>query len=593
MASGTSVTSGLCKLSLPPPPPPPPLSNLPLPSVLTSHSEGCEGGNCIRSHVNKTETLYSLAMVTKAGVAANKVMVGVSSYGRSFKMAKADCRGYDCTFLGSRNNSMAKAGACTRTSGYIADAEIRQVKEIMDMGWSDAKYVSTYDEASDSDIFIYNNDEWVAWMDVETKKRRTALYKSLGFAGTSDWAVDLQEDYGQAAAGTGSGNNGALDLSVSCDLTKSYSGLDALNNDAGDMWEPCLAMHSVTVLKGMLSASFDGYDAAAEGYDELFPTYSKWIKDTMNQRIGAWLWDDKDGKKPGHSFYKCFAAPGALFAKREDAKQAPCDNLPGKVGDDYTFWYERQDEEGWKKSLSAAGFDPDWIEGRTIEDTDGIDNCPNPETQCITTNTKIYNFPQRKDNIDIPNPKDVIVAAKGNLTALMDQYTIMYADIGFDSWDGSLQDAVEVLAVPVFMLRDAIDLMGEVKELAKKINAENTKNLILKIVEAVLMLIPFVGGALGAVGKTGAALARFLTVVDVAGSAGLGIYSIIDDPAMAPVAIFGMLMGALGTPSGATYRKVGKIKADMTPEIKATMGKSFKELNPKVESITGKMCAAK
>jgi chitinase len=74
-------------------------------------------------------------MVTKAGVPANKVMVGVSSYGRSFKMAYANCRGPDCTFLGTRNNSPAKAGACTGTSGYIADAEIRQIKKIMDMGW--------------------------------------------------------------------------------------------------------------------------------------------------------------------------------------------------------------------------------------------------------------------------------------------------------------------------------------------------------------------------------------------------------------------------------------------------------------------------
>lgn len=534
--------------------------------------------------------MYSLAMVTKAGVPANKVMVGVSSYGRSFKMAKADCSGPSCTFLGTRNSSVAKAGACTQTSGYIADAEIRQIKNIMDMGWSDAKYVSKYDSASDSDIFIYNNDEWVAWMDVETKKRRTTLYKSLGFAGTSDWAVDLQDDYGQMAAGTGtSGNNGTLDLSVSCDLSKSYASLDALNKDASNMWEPCLAMHSVALLEDMLTASFDGYDEAAEGYDELFPTYSKWIKDTMNERLTTWMWDDEDKKKPGHKYYKCFAAAGAYFAKREDAKEVQCDDLPGG-GDSYTFWFEMKDKEGWKNSLSAAGFDPEWVQGRTIEKTEGIDTCPFPSANCQTTNTKMVNFPQRKDKIDIPNPKDVIVAAKGNLTALMDQYSIMYADIGFDSFDGNLQDAVEVLAVPVFMLRDAIDLMEEVKELAKKINAENTKNLILKIVEAVLMLVPFVGGAIG---KGSAALARFLTVIDVGGNGALAIYSIIDDPAMAPVAIFGMLMGALGTPSGATYRKVGKIKADMTPEIKATMGKSFKELNPKVESITGKMCKAK
>ena len=182
-----------------------------------------------------------------------------------------------------------------------------------------------------------------------------------------------------------------------------------------------------------------------------------------------------------------------------------------------------------------------------IEHTDGIDNCPNPDVGCITTNTMMYGFPQRKDKIDIPNPKDVVEAAKKNLTTLYSEYDSMYADIGLDTYDGSISDAVEVLAVPVFMLRDAITLMTEVKDLAKKINAENTKNLILKIVEAVLMLIPFVGGALGAIGKTGAALARFLTAIDVAGNAGLGIYSIVEDPAMAPVAIFMMLVGGLGT----------------------------------------------
>jgi chitinase len=209
-------------------------------------------------------------MVTKAGVPANKVMVGISSYGRSFKMAKADCRGPDCTFLGTKNNSMALAGECTMTSGYIADAEIRQTQAIMGMGWSEATYVSTYDEASDSDIFIYNNDEWVAWMDVETKKRRIDLYKSLGFAGTSDWAVDLQADMGLPGDGGGIDTDGMLDLTVSCDLSKTYADLDALDRDASGMYPPCVAMHSIRILQGMLTKSFDGYDSAAEGYDKLY-----------------------------------------------------------------------------------------------------------------------------------------------------------------------------------------------------------------------------------------------------------------------------------------------------------------------------------
>ena len=535
--------------------------------------------------------MYSLAMITKAGVPSKKVFVGVSSYGRSFKMADAGCRGPECKFLGERNKSPAAPGECTETSGYIADAEIRQIQAIMDQGNSDATYESFYDEDSDSDIFIYNNDEWVAWMDTETKERRTDLYKSLNFAGTSDWAVDLQKNYG--IDGDDDNNLEALDLSISCDLEKTYSTLDDLDKDAASIYPPCLAMHAIKVLQGMLSTSFDGYDDAASGYDELFPAYEKWIKDSMNERLTKWFYDGVDGKDPGNKNYKCYAARGTIGVKREDASEVDCGNLPHKNGDDWSFWFEIHDEAANKKSLTAAGFDPEWVEGQDFEDTDGIDDCPNPDVGCITTNTAFHNYPRRKAQIDIPNPKDVIDAAKTNITNVNREYDIMWADIGFDTFDGSIQDAVEVLSVPVFMVRDAIDSMKEVKEIAKKINDENKKNLILKIVEAVLFLIPFVGGAVGALGRTGAALARFLSAVDTAGNAGLAFYSMVEDPAMAPVAILGMLLGGLGTPSGKTYRKVGVAKREMTADMKKNMGKSFNEFNPKIESITGKMCTKK
>lgn len=60
---------------------------------------GCEAGNCLRSHVNSTETMDALIMVTKAGVPSHKVVVGVSSYGRSFKMSDSTCRGPQCTSI--------------------------------------------------------------------------------------------------------------------------------------------------------------------------------------------------------------------------------------------------------------------------------------------------------------------------------------------------------------------------------------------------------------------------------------------------------------------------------------------------------------
>jgi GH18 family chitinase len=60
-------------------------------------SPGCPAGNCLRSHVNSTETLDALIMITRAGVESHKVVVGVSSYGRSFKMSSSTCRGPQCT----------------------------------------------------------------------------------------------------------------------------------------------------------------------------------------------------------------------------------------------------------------------------------------------------------------------------------------------------------------------------------------------------------------------------------------------------------------------------------------------------------------
>jgi hypothetical protein len=58
--------------------------------------EGCPAGNCLRSHINSTLTMNSMIMMTKAGVPSHKVVMGVTSYGRSFKMTDATCRGPLC-----------------------------------------------------------------------------------------------------------------------------------------------------------------------------------------------------------------------------------------------------------------------------------------------------------------------------------------------------------------------------------------------------------------------------------------------------------------------------------------------------------------
>ncbi|KAL5347107.1 hypothetical protein ACLOAV_008250 [Pseudogymnoascus australis] len=150
---------------------------------------GCPGGNCLRSHINMTETTNALSLITKAGAASNKVVVGVSSYGRSFKMTTPGCTGSMCTYTGP--DSGAAPGKCTQTPGYIANSEIRNILA------TNPGARSTYDSVSQSDILVYNSTEWVAYMSDDTKKSRQQQYKSLNhlglnkFLGTTDWAISL------------------------------------------------------------------------------------------------------------------------------------------------------------------------------------------------------------------------------------------------------------------------------------------------------------------------------------------------------------------------------------------------------------------
>ncbi|KAL2023348.1 hypothetical protein VTK56DRAFT_3086 [Thermocarpiscus australiensis] len=167
--------------------------------------DGCSQGNCLRSHVNLTETLSALTMV--AGVPSNKVVVGVASYGRSFAMADAGCYTEECFYLGDKMNSMALPGVCTGTAGYISNAEIKDIL-------NDASRVSQsyIDEVSNSNILVYDNVQWVGWMSDGVKSMRTALYRQLNMGGITDWAADLDDYHDDPPPPSSSWSDLILDL---------------------------------------------------------------------------------------------------------------------------------------------------------------------------------------------------------------------------------------------------------------------------------------------------------------------------------------------------------------------------------------------
>lgn len=145
--------------------------------------------------------MLTASVVTKAGVPTNKIVVGVSSYGRSFGMSDPSCTGPMCTFTGTNIDSTAGKGECTDTPGYISDAEIN--KMINDPAITTYSY---FDTDSNSDILVYTSSNagslttrdsvesstWVAYLSAANKQSRVNSYRDMGFLGSIDWAVDLQ-----------------------------------------------------------------------------------------------------------------------------------------------------------------------------------------------------------------------------------------------------------------------------------------------------------------------------------------------------------------------------------------------------------------
>ncbi|QGA18027.1 hypothetical protein EYB26_005705 [Talaromyces marneffei] len=161
---------------------------------------GCPDGNCLRSQINLTETEQAFSMITKAGVPANMIMVGMPLYGRSFQMSAAGCYNEMCTYTGPESGAFP--GACTNTAGYISNWEINQI--MSGSQWSST--VEEYFTPVAGDILVYDWTQWVSWMKPTTYNERSAIAQALSFGGVCDWAIDLNASFADNGTEIGEGS---------------------------------------------------------------------------------------------------------------------------------------------------------------------------------------------------------------------------------------------------------------------------------------------------------------------------------------------------------------------------------------------------
>ncbi|KAK3304981.1 uncharacterized protein B0T15DRAFT_493191 [Chaetomium strumarium] len=342
-------------------------------------------------------------------------------------------------------------------------------------------------------------------MDSPTNERRAQWYKDLNFGGVSDWAVDLQAEC--KANSDSNVDIDAMDPSYKCEL-KDYNNLDGVITDADKSLGECVAMNAIRAFQRMI-------DKSMSGYDDVFGFYRNFMHDTLSERLCGMM---IDGEQPIAGFFDCYYTEGEV-GERKDASKYDC------------------------KSAQRVDFGKYTQEFRYEQTSGGIG-------MCFNFDKVHWGFPAGKPDFEVPNPKTVVDKARKN----------------FDTIWTYPADAVEVLAMPVFLLEDAVESIKEVKKIGQDEQRRRTKHLTLKIVEGILFLIPFVGAAIGNLGR---------------------------NPEIAPVAILAMVLGGLGaggTRRALRYRELSIVKGKLSPQQKTNLGASFRANNPKVELLTGKIC---
>ncbi|KAL9573156.1 hypothetical protein ACKAV7_002841 [Fusarium commune] len=592
--------------------------------------DGCSAGNCVRSHVNLTETTYALAMITKAGVPASKINVGVSSYGRSFGLtSRQACEkslsDSGCHIMGPKSG--ATPGNCTQTAGYISNAEI---EEIMNLNTTGAGIDYAYDKASDSDTLFYGNN-WVAYMSDTTKKSRIAHYQGLNFGGTVDWAVDLQQFTDDDLDPDGDDDLPDTTPLAACSAT--YSTFEDLDAHASSIPQHCVAQYTITVLKALLTETLNNYTTLLnEGYDKKFGIYSKAVAGSASQSLLGFIDDhgndyatctvaetsicckacNNDKKSDSYCDYcfdgKCYHECNVLGCtnKRDDVQPSqelivktvnesePCPPNYSKRGYGPDNPYEQTVYWTWKNS---SGFFAD-LELNTgipksktkMGNYDRMNSCApsaKADDDCWSIGM-YYNVPliNGYSASDVANPKEVVSKGLDKIKGLPTQIDQVLTTLQLNGYLGDDMELIDSLSLPILMLASATENMGTVVQIADKITEEERKAFILAFLSAIFLIVPVIGEVVGSIAEL-TDIGTVMALLGAAGNSAVDIYTVVDDPKNAPLAIFDLILAPLAIADIATITKVANIRRGMKEADIAKLGGPVKRRTDIIDKVKG------
>lgn len=108
------------------------------------------------SLVNITD---SALLYTRAGINLDKVNLGLAMYGRTYKLADPNCKGYDCAMTAG-----GSPGACTDAAGVLSEWEVVDLLKTKGLKGTKDEKSQTLFVNFDGQLLTYDDDSTRKWV---------------------------------------------------------------------------------------------------------------------------------------------------------------------------------------------------------------------------------------------------------------------------------------------------------------------------------------------------------------------------------------------------------------------------------------------
>lgn len=373
-----------------------------------------------------------------------------------------------------------------------------------------------------------------------------------------------------------------LEDSGACDLSLTFNTMTDLENSLYTIPSGCIGIHAMQVLLKLLNDTKTNYTAVDNDYDYWFNHYLKYMDRVVPKQISDFI--SFSNKAPGNQYFDC-------TVHDSDGQHQPGTCPAYSTEWSYSVDYDLNDEAGFWNALTERGIQKDWVifgDLKIPSECPPHEPTPLGEPHCTVGRIVLEDLPHAAANITFANPKDIISKSNGKFDQLELDIAMAWTEMMFGFWDGDDEDAVEALSLPVFMLAQAVESMEQVKQLGKNEKEYEETELIMAILTAILMVVPFAGEFVGEIaGLTW--LVEAAVVVDIIGNTALGVYDIVTNKDHPGMAVLNMLLGAMGvrgkSRSGENYSNAASKRRELGVEDVGKFGAGFKRYDDGLRKV--------